>query len=35
VQTCIASPPFYGSHDYGVDGQIALESSVEDYIAKL
>lgn len=32
VQTCVTSPPYYGLRDYGVDGQIGLESSVEEYI---
>jgi len=32
---CITSPPYFGLRDYGVDGQIGLENSVEDYINKL
>ena len=32
VQTCITSPPYYGLRDYGVDGQIGLEQSVDDYV---
>lgn len=35
VQTCVTSPPYYGLRDYGVDGQIGLEPSPEEYIAKL
>ena len=32
---CITSPPYLGLRDYGVNGQIGLENSVEDYINKL
>ena len=32
IQTCITSPPYYGLRDYGVDGQIGLEQSVDDYV---
>lgn len=35
VQTCVTSPPYYGLRDYGVDGQIGLEQTPEEYIAKL
>lgn len=35
VHTCITSPPYYGLRDYGVDGQIGLEQSPEEYIARL
>jgi DNA modification methylase len=35
VQTCVTSPPYYGLRDYGVDGQIGLEQSPEEYIQKL
>ena len=35
VQTCVTSPPYYGLRDYGHDGQIGLESSPADYIAKM
>jgi DNA modification methylase len=27
VQTCITSPPYFGLRDYGVEGQIGLESN--------
>jgi DNA modification methylase len=33
--TCVTSPPYYGLRDYGVDGQIGLEASPEEYIDKL
>lgn len=32
---CITSPPYYGPRDYGVEGQIGLEPSPEEYIDKL
>jgi DNA modification methylase len=35
VQCVVSSPPYYGLRDYGVDGQIGLEQSPEEYIAKL
>ena len=35
VYTCITSPPYYGLRDYGVDGQIGLEETPEQYIEKL
>lgn len=35
VQTCITSPPYLGLRDYGVAGQIGLESSVAAYVAEL
>lgn len=35
IQTCITSPPYFGLRDYGADGQIGLEETTEEYIAKL
>ncbi len=35
VQTCITSPPYFGLRDYGVDGQIGLEETPDQYVAKL
>lgn len=35
IDCCITSPPYYGLRDYGVDGQIGLEETPEDYIEKL
>ena len=32
---CITSPPYLGLRDYGVNGQIGLENSVEAYINRL
>ena len=35
VQTCVTSPPYWGLRDYGVDGQIGLESTPDAYIARM
>lgn len=35
VHTCITSPPYFGLRDYGVDGQIGLESSPREFIDSL
>lgn len=35
AHTCITSPPYYGLRDYGVDGQIGLENTPEEYIENL
>lgn len=35
VDCCITSPPYFGLRDYGVDGQIGLEKSPDEYVAKL
>jgi len=35
VDCIITSPPYWQLRDYGVDGQIGLESTVDDYICKL
>ncbi|WP_455113260.1 DNA-methyltransferase [Rothia mucilaginosa] len=35
VQVAITSPPYWGLRDYGVDGQIGAESTVDEYIKKL
>ena len=35
VQTVVTSPPYYGLRDYGVDGQIGLEETPEQYISKM
>ena len=34
-QSCITSPPYWSLRDYGIDGQIGLEGSVTEYLAKL
>jgi DNA modification methylase len=35
VQTCITSPPYWGLRDYGHDGQVGLEETPEEYVAKV
>src|SRR6185312_12109318 len=35
VNCCITSPPYWGLRDYGVDGQIGLEQTPEEYTARL
>lgn len=35
VDMCVTSPPYWGLRDYGVDGQLGLESSPEEYIIRL
>lgn len=35
VHCCVTSPPYYGLRDYGVDGQIGLEPTPEEFIQKL
>lgn len=35
VQCCVTSPPYWGLRDYGVDGQIGLERTPEEYVAQM
>lgn len=35
VHCCVTSPPYWGLRDYGVSGQIGLESSPQEYVAAL
>jgi DNA modification methylase len=35
VHMAMCSPPYYGLRDYGVDGQIGLEESLDEYIQQL
>lgn len=35
VDCCVTSPPYYGLRDYGVNGQIGMESSPYEYIRRL
>lgn len=32
AQTCVTSPPYFGLRDYGVEGQLGLEQTPEEYI---
>ena len=34
VNCCITSPPYYGLRDYGVDGQIGLDQTPEQYVER-
>ena len=35
VNTVVTSPPYWGLRDYGVDGQLGLESTPDEYVAKM
>lgn len=35
IDCCVTSPPYYGLRDYGVDGQIGLEETPDQYVQKL
>jgi len=35
VQTCVTSPPYWGLRTYGVEGQLGLEPTPEEYVAKM
>ena len=35
VQCVVTSPPYWGLRDYGVEGQIGLEPTVKEYVAKM
>ena len=35
VRMCVTSPPYYGLRDYGADGQIGIEQTTQEYIARL
>ena len=35
VHCCITSPPYWGLRDYGVDGQLGLEKTPEEYVARM
>lgn len=35
VQCCVTSPPYWGLRDYGVPGQIGLEPSPDEYVARM
>lgn len=35
VHCCVTSPPYWGLRDYGVDGQIGLEQTPEEYVERL
>jgi DNA modification methylase len=35
IHCCVTSPPYWGLRDYGVDGQIGLEDSLEEWVSKM
>ena len=35
VHTCVTSPPYFGLRDYGMDDQIGLEQTPEEFVAQL
>jgi site-specific DNA-methyltransferase (adenine-specific) len=35
VHCCVTSPPYFGLRDYGVVGQLGLEGSPEEYVARM
>lgn len=35
VQCCVTSPPYWGLRDYGTAGQLGLEPTPEEYVARL
>jgi len=35
VNCCVTSPPYWGLRDYGVDGQLGLEKTPEEYVSKM
>lgn len=35
VQMCVTSPPYFGLRDYGHEGQLGLEQTVDKYVANL
>jgi site-specific DNA-methyltransferase (cytosine-N4-specific) len=35
VQTCVTSPPYWGLRDYGVSGQLGLESTIAEYVENM
>jgi site-specific DNA-methyltransferase (cytosine-N4-specific) len=35
VDTCVTSPPYWGLRDYGIEGQIGIEETVEEYVSNI
>jgi DNA modification methylase len=35
VHCCVTSPPYWGLRNYGVEGQLGLEKTPEEYVAKM
>lgn len=35
IDCCVTSPPYWGLRDYGVDGQLGLETTPEEFVEKM
>ena len=35
VQCCVTSPPYWGLRDYGIEGQLGLERTPDEYVARM
>lgn len=35
INCCVTSPPYWGLRDYGVEGQLGLERTPEEYVSKM
>lgn len=35
ARVCVTSPPYWGLRDYGIDGQIGLEDSLDEWVATM
>ena len=35
VNCCVTSPPYWGLRDYGVEGQLGLEDTPEEYVSRM
>ena len=35
VNCCVTSPPYWGLRDYGIDGQLGLEKTPQEYVEKM
>lgn len=35
IDCCVTSPPYYGLRDYGIEGQLGLEETPQEYIDRL
>lgn len=35
INCCVTSPPYWNLRDYGVNGQIGLEPTIEEYVTKI
>ena len=35
IQCCVTSPPYWGLRDYGREGQLGLESTPDEYVARM